>query len=99
MLNRLLNGPGNEGMNSGAGPLIKRNTPAFLPRTRTFADHFDLTVAGVELKLVCVPSQASSEIAVFLPQNRVPLSAAVVQGPNVPNLYTPCGAVCRDPLQ
>ena len=98
MYNSLLGGPENEGMNSGIGPLLKMRTVAFKPPTRTFADHLDLTIAGVELKLVYVPSEANSEIAVFLPKNHVLLSAEVIQDHTFPNIYTLRGAVYRDPM-
>lgn len=98
MYNSLLGGVENAGMNSGIGPLLKMRTVAFQPPTRTFQDRLDLTIAGVELNLIYVPSEANSEIAVYLPQTRVLLSAEVIQDHTYPNIYTLRGAVYRDPM-
>jgi alkyl sulfatase BDS1-like metallo-beta-lactamase superfamily hydrolase len=98
MYNGLLSKADNAGMSSGIGPLLQMRTVGFVPPTKTFSDHLDVTIAGVDLKLVYVPSEANSEIAVFLPQNNVLLSAEVIQDHTFPNLYTLRGAVYRDPM-
>jgi alkyl sulfatase BDS1-like metallo-beta-lactamase superfamily hydrolase len=99
MYNSLLTGKDREGVNSGIGPIIQSGTNGFLPPTKTFADSLSVTIAGVDLRMVYVPSEANSEIAVFLPQNKVLLSAEVVQDHTFPNIYTLRGVVYRDPMQ
>src|SRR5450755_2189408 len=98
MYNSLLGKADNQGMNSGIGPLLQMRTVGFLPPSKTFSDRLDLSIAGVDLNLVYVPSEANSEIAVFLPQTGVLLSAEVIQDHTFPNLYTLRGAVYRDPM-
>ena len=98
MYNGILSPADKAGMSSGIGPLLQMRTVGFVPPNKTFADHLDVTIAGVDLKLVYVPSEANSEIAVYLPQNDVLLSAEVIQDHTFPNLYTLRGAVYRDPM-
>jgi alkyl sulfatase BDS1-like metallo-beta-lactamase superfamily hydrolase len=85
------------GMNSGIGPILTFQSPGFLPPTRTITDHLDLTIAGVRLQLLYVPSEASSEICIWLPDSKSLLSAEVVQDHTFPNIYTLRGAKFRDP--
>jgi alkyl sulfatase BDS1-like metallo-beta-lactamase superfamily hydrolase len=85
--------------NAGIGPFIRPGTAGFVPPNRTFSDRLDVTVAGVRLEMRYVPSEAESEIAVFLPASRILLSAEVVQDHTFPNLYTIRGARFRDPLR
>jgi alkyl sulfatase BDS1-like metallo-beta-lactamase superfamily hydrolase len=99
MYNSLLSGADNEGMNSGIGPLFQQGTPGLIAPTHLVGDKLDLTIAGVELRLVHVPGEASSEIAIYLPQSRILLSAEVIQDHTFPNIYTLRGAVYRDPMQ
>ncbi len=98
MYNALLRGAEIKDMNSGIGPFIREQTPAFVPPTRTFDDKLDITLAGVPMQLRYVPSEADSEIAIFLPQNKVLLSAEVIQDHTFPNLYTLRGAKFRNPV-
>jgi alkyl sulfatase BDS1-like metallo-beta-lactamase superfamily hydrolase len=87
------------GSNNGIGPFLGRGPTGFLPPTRTFADRLEVTVAGVRLEMLYVPSEAESEIAVYLPDSKILLSAEVVQDHTFPNLYTIRGARYRDPVQ
>jgi len=52
----------------------------------------------VSLHLVHVPSEAPDEIAVYLSDVNVLLSAEVVQGPSFPNVHTLRGTPFRDPV-
>ncbi|HYC54608.1 MAG TPA: alkyl sulfatase dimerization domain-containing protein [Candidatus Binatia bacterium] len=92
-----------EGMNSGLGP-----RPGFDPRTaeaatfiaptHTVGDRVQTRLAGLDVVLVHVPSEAPDEIAMWLPQSRILLSAEVIQGPTFPNVHTLRGTSFRDPV-
>jgi alkyl sulfatase BDS1-like metallo-beta-lactamase superfamily hydrolase len=87
-----------ESSNDGIGPFLGRGEGGFVPPNRTFADKLDATVAGIRLEMRYAPSEADSEIAVYLPDSKVLLSAEVVQDHTFPNLYTIRGARYRDPV-
>jgi alkyl sulfatase BDS1-like metallo-beta-lactamase superfamily hydrolase len=87
-----------EGMNNGTGPLIRRGGEAtFIAPTRTFEDRLDVTLAGLSMELVHVPSEAADEIAVFLPESRILLSAEVIPAETFPILHPLRGEAYRDP--
>ncbi len=88
-----------EGSNAGIGPFLGRGSAGFVPPNRTFADRLDVTVAGVRMEMRYVPSEAESEIAVYLPDEKILLSAEVIQDHTFPNLYTIRGARYRDPVR
>ena len=85
-------------MNAGLGPLYSRGTSSFLAPTKTFRDTLDVRIAGVDMHMVHVPSESPDEIAIFLPMNRVLLSAEVIQAPAFPNIHTLRGTFFRDPV-
>jgi alkyl sulfatase BDS1-like metallo-beta-lactamase superfamily hydrolase len=88
-----------EGMNIGTAALPRSGGEAtFLAPTRTFSDALDITIAGVAMQLVHVPSEASDEIAVFLPQSGILLSAEVIPAQTFPVLDTLRGERFRDPV-
>ena len=99
MYGSLLGPADREGGNNGIGPYLGRGPGGFLPPNRTFADTLAVTVAGVAMELRYVPSEAESEIAVFLPAQKILLSAEVVQDHTFPNIYTIRGARYRDPIR
>ena len=86
-------------MNAGIGPLVKPEASTFLAPTITFADKLDTTIAGLPVQLLHVPSEAPDEIVLYLPNNRVLISAEVDQGPTLPNIHTLRGTKFRDPVQ
>ncbi len=86
-------------MNAGLGPLAPSGTATFIAPTKTFSDKLDVTIAGVRMQMVYVPSEAPDEIAIYLPQNRTLLSAEVIQGPTLPNVHTLRGTSFRDPVK
>ena len=86
-------------MNGGIGPRPQIGSATFIVPTHTFADRLDVTVAGVQLQMVHVPSEAPDEVAVYLPENRVLCSGEAIQGPTLPNIHTLRGTKFRDPLQ
>jgi alkyl sulfatase BDS1-like metallo-beta-lactamase superfamily hydrolase len=85
--------------NNGIGPYLGRGPGGFLPPNKTFTDALDLTIAGVRMQMRWVPSEAESEIAIYLPEKKVLLSAEVVQDHTFPNVYTIRGARYRDPIK
>ena len=88
-----------EGMNNGTGPLNRRGGEAtFIAPTQTFADSLDITIAGVAMRLVHVPSEAADEIAVLLPESGVLLSAEVIPAETFPTLHPLRGEPYRDPV-
>jgi alkyl sulfatase BDS1-like metallo-beta-lactamase superfamily hydrolase len=88
-----------EGSNSGNGPLGRPGLEAsFIAPTRTFSTTLEITVAGVAMNLVHVPSAAADQIAVFLPQDRILLSSEVIPAQHFPALNTLRGEAFRNPV-
>ena len=88
----------NQGMNGGIGPIAKAEGSTFIAPTITFKDKLDTTIAGLPVQFLHVPSEAPDEIVLFLPQNKVLISAEVTQGPTLPNIHTLRGTKFRDPV-
>ena len=72
---------------SGAGTLIPPNV--------LVDDELRLDVAGVRMELMWIPSEANTEIGVWLPDHGVLQTAECVQGECYPNVYTIRGDVPR----
>ncbi|MGB4072518.1 alkyl/aryl-sulfatase [Pseudomonas sp.] len=87
-----------EGMNGGIGPLAKVEASTFIAPTITFKDKLDTTIAGLPVQFLHAPSEAPDEIVLYLPGNRVLISAEVDQGPTLPNIHTLRGTKFRDPV-
>ncbi|MNQ28202.1 ribonuclease Z [compost metagenome] len=85
-------------MNAGLGPLAHVGKSTFIAPTITFKDKLDTTIAGLPVQFLHVPSEAPDEIVLFLPQNKVLISAEVTQGPTLPNIHTLRGTKFRDPV-
>ncbi len=85
-------------MNIALGPLTKVGTFTFIPPTITMKKTLDITVSGIRMTLIHVPSEAPDEIVVYLPDSKILLSAEVIQGPTFPNLYPLRGSKFRDPV-
>jgi alkyl sulfatase BDS1-like metallo-beta-lactamase superfamily hydrolase len=85
-----LEGSVNEGnfTNNGIGPFIRKGTSTFQMPSRTFTNELLFAAAGVNMKLIYVPSETDDEIAVFLPDsmNHVGLPG---------NLKRPVGGVSK----
>ncbi|MFG0381762.1 alkyl/aryl-sulfatase [Pseudomonas sp. zbq_18] len=86
-------------MNAGIGPLVVPEPSSFIAPTITFKDKLDTTIAGLPVQFLHAPSEAPDEIVLYLPQNRVLISAEVDQGPTLPNIHTLRGTKFRDPVQ
>jgi alkyl sulfatase BDS1-like metallo-beta-lactamase superfamily hydrolase len=86
-----------QNMNSGIGPIFSYQKTGFLLPTKMFHDKLDMTLCGIPMQLRYVPSEANSEICIFIPKDKILLSAEVIQDHTFPNLYTLRGANFRDP--
>lgn len=84
-------------VNCGIGPDVVVHKASYIAPTKTFRDSLDITVAGIRMHLVWVPSECEDEIVVWLPDWNVLCSAEVVQGECFPNLYAIRGTRYRDP--
>jgi alkyl sulfatase BDS1-like metallo-beta-lactamase superfamily hydrolase len=54
-------------INDGIGPEVLEGSAGFRMPSRTFTDELLLSAAGINLKLIYVPSETDDEIAAFLP--------------------------------
>lgn len=81
------------------GPDARVGTVTFIPPTKTFSDALDVTVAGVKMHLLHVPSETNDEIVAWFPELKLLHGAEVMQGENWPNIYTIRGTKYRDPVQ
>ena len=88
----------NEDMNLGIGPRPNVGRASFIAPTLTYEEKKRLTIAGVEIELRHVPSEAPDETAVYLPESKVLLSGETIQGPTLPNIHTLRGTKFRDPV-
>ncbi len=84
---------------SAVGAPPRRGKAGFVNPTRTLNDRLDLTVAGVELQIVHVPSETDDHCVVWLPGEKVLISADVIQGMTFPNVYALRGTPFRNPMQ
>ena len=98
MYNAVLDGEDMKDMNAGIGPSFGPGTNAFIPPTQTFSDIMNITLAGVRMEMHYVPSEAHSELCIYLPDSKILLSAEVIQDHCYPNIYTLRGAVYRNPI-
>ena len=72
-------------VNSGLGPFLPFNETAGLVPPNTFVDdRLEITVAGVRMEIVWVPSEAPDEIVVWLPGPRGPPERRVRAGRVLP---------------
>jgi alkyl sulfatase BDS1-like metallo-beta-lactamase superfamily hydrolase len=81
------------------GPEARVGEVTFIPPTKTFSDKLDVTVAGVRMHLLYVPSETDDELVAWFPDDKILNSAEVMQGENFPNLYTIRGTKYRDPVK
>ncbi|MEQ9145832.1 MAG: alkyl sulfatase dimerization domain-containing protein [Parvibaculaceae bacterium] len=86
-------------MNGGIGPHVGGGNATFIQPTLTFDKELDVTIAGIDMHFVHVPSEAPDEIALYLPDSNILLSAETIQGPTLPNIHTLRGTRFRDPVQ
>lgn len=83
---------------SGLGP---RNIPgrrSFIPPSRTFKGTHEIEFAGIRLTLIHLPSETDDQVVVWSPDDKVLLSADVIQGETFPNIYALRGTGFRNPM-
>ena len=86
-------------MNAGIGPLPTGGRPGtFIAPTHHVEDYLKLNIAGVELEIFHVPSEAPDELAVWLPKSKILIDTEVLQGPAFPNMHSLRGTKFRDPV-
>ncbi|WP_144210532.1 alkyl sulfatase dimerization domain-containing protein [Shewanella donghaensis] len=86
-------------VNDGLGPRFMQGDISFIePNTLIEANGtLDITISGVRMQIVNVPSETKDEIVVYLPEQKILHAAEVLQGENFPNLHTIRGTKFRDP--
>jgi len=89
----------NGSVHDALGPDARVGTVTFIPPTKTVSDKLDVTVAGIKMQLVFVPSETNDTIVTWFPELKLLNSAEVMQGENFPNLHTIRGTKFRDPVQ
>ena len=94
-----LKGDDRKDMNSGHGPLATGGPGTFIGPTHLVEDQLNINIAGVDLQLIHVPSEADDELAIYLPDSEVLIDTEVIQGPTFPNMHTLRGTKFRDPVQ
>ncbi len=88
------------GVNAGIGSLPAGGRPGtFIAPTHTFEGDFNVRIAGVDLEILHVPSEASDELAIWLPASRTLIDTEVLQGPAFPNIHSLRGTKFRDPVR
>ena len=85
-------------VNDGIGPKLVSGAGTFLAPTKTFHDTLDVSIAGVDMRLIHAPSETDDEIVAWFPKWKLLQSAEVIQGESFPNLHTLRGTKYRDPV-
>ena len=84
-------------INGGLGPDFVIENPSLVSPNVLVDDVLDITIAGVRMHIVWVPSEAPDEIAVWLPDLELLHTVEILQGESFPNLHTIRGTRYRDP--
>ncbi len=84
-------------INGGLGPDFLIKNPSLIAPNVLVEDELDITIAGIRMNIVWVPSEAPDEIVVWFPDLKILHSAEVLQGESFPNLHTIRGTRYRDP--
>ena len=84
---------------SGLGPINVQGKRGFIRPTTTFNGRLDMTVGGIDISLIHVPSETDDQIVVWLPKEKALMSADVIQGETFPNIYPIRGSRFRDPMK
>ena len=74
-------------VNDGLGPRFMQGDISFIePNTLIEANGtLDITISGVHMQIVNVPSETKDEIVVYLPEQKILHAAEVLQGENFPD--------------
>lgn len=89
----------NGSFGSAIGAPPRRGKAGFVPPTRTFEDRLEVEIAGIRLHIVHVPSETDDQTVVWLPDEKVLISADAIQGMTFPNVYALRGTQFRNPVQ
>jgi len=84
-------------INGGLGPDFVIENPSLVQPNVLVDDVLNITIAGVKMKIIWVPSEAPDEIAVWLPELELLHTVEILQGESFPNLHTIRGTRYRDP--
>jgi alkyl sulfatase BDS1-like metallo-beta-lactamase superfamily hydrolase len=84
-------------INAGLGPDFVIENPSLIPPNVLVDEELDITVAGVKMHIVWIPSEAPDEIAVWFPKLEVIHTVEIIQGEAYPNVHTIRGTRYRDP--
>ena len=84
-------------INGGLGPDFVIKNPSLIAPNVLVEDELDITIDGIRMNIVWVPSEAPDEIVVWFPDLKILHSAEVLQGESFPNLHTIRGTRYRDP--
>ena len=71
----------------------------FIAPTHTVGARKAVTLAGLELELIPIPSETDDMLGVYLPDEEIFLTGDCIQGEVYPNIYTLRGTPYRDPMQ
>ena len=84
-------------VNDGLGPRFMQGDISFIAPNVLVKDKLEITISGVKLEIVSVPSETKDELVIYLPDQKILHAAEVLQGENFPNLHTIRGTKFRDP--
>ena len=87
------------GYGSAIGAPPRRGKSGFVDPTRTFESLLELEIAGIKLQVIHVPSETDDQSVVWLPEEKVLISADAIQGMTFPNIYALRGTQFRNPMQ
>jgi alkyl sulfatase BDS1-like metallo-beta-lactamase superfamily hydrolase len=88
-----------EGMNLGIGPKPNVGRATFIAPTLTYDEKMSVTLAGVNMEFIHVPSEAPDETIIYPPEEKILLSGETTQGSTLPNIHTLRGTKFRDPVR
>ena len=86
-------------VNDGLGPRFMQGQISFI-EPNVLIPHLgelDITISGVRMQIVNVPSETKDELVVYFPEQKILHAAEVLQGENFPNLHSIRGTKFRDP--
>ena len=90
---------GEEGtVGNGLGPPQRPETRTFIEPTRGFDDFLADEICGIRFEIHLVPSETEDQCVVWLPDEKILLSADAIQGETFPNIYALRGTRFRNPM-
>ena len=91
---------GEEGfVHAGLGLPHNPGPRGFIAPTHTVEVRERVTLCGLTLDLIPIPSETDDMLGVYLPEEEIFLTGDCIQGEAYPNLYTLRGTPYRDPMQ